>query len=61
VTKEFDLHSDVQPGAAFPDYELPDDERVPRKLSELQGDDRHRKIDPPILTAEVEDRLTNAE
>jgi peroxiredoxin len=26
-------------GDTFPDYELPDQEKVPRKLSELQGDD----------------------
>ena len=29
-------------------------------IGPLVGDDRHRKIDPPVLTAEVEDRLTNA-
>jgi peroxiredoxin len=38
------MRSDIQPGATFPDYELPDHERTPRKLSELQGDD------PMILT-----------
>ena len=38
------MRSDIQPGATFPDYELPDHESVPRKLSELQGDD------PLILT-----------
>ena len=32
------------PARTFPDYELPDHESVPRKLSELQGDD------PLILT-----------
>ena len=35
--------SSLEPGATLPDYELPDHERVPRKLSELQG------IDPMIL------------
>src|SRR4026209_2224392 len=32
------MRSDIQPGATFPDYELPDQESVPRRLSELQGD-----------------------
>ncbi|HWK17186.1 MAG TPA: redoxin domain-containing protein [Solirubrobacteraceae bacterium] len=32
------------PGSTFPDYELPDHENAPRRLSELQGDD------PMILT-----------
>ena len=36
--------SSLEPGATLPDYELPDHARVPRKLSELQGDD------PMILT-----------
>ena len=36
--------SSLEPGATLPDYELPDHESVPRKLSELQGDD------PMILT-----------
>ena len=31
--------SSLEPGATLPDYELPDHARVPRKLSELQGDD----------------------
>jgi hypothetical protein len=34
----------VAPGDTLPDYELPDHERVTRKLSEIQGDD------PMILT-----------
>ena len=38
------MRSDIQPGATFPDYELPDHTNVPRRLSELQGDD------PLILT-----------
>ena len=38
------MRSDIVPGATFPDYELPDHENVPRRLSELQGDD------PLILT-----------
>jgi peroxiredoxin len=38
------MRSDIQPGAPFPDYELPDHENVPRRLSEIQGDD------PLILT-----------
>jgi peroxiredoxin len=38
------MRPDIQPGATFPDYELPDHENVPRKLSDLQGDD------PLILT-----------
>src|ERR1700750_516861 len=38
------MRSDIVPGAALPDYELPDHESVPRRLSELQGDE------PVILT-----------
>ena len=38
------MRSDIAPGASFPDYELPDHEDVPRRLTELQGDD------PMILT-----------
>ena len=38
------MRSDITPGGTFPDYELPDHTDVPRKLSELQGDD------PLILT-----------
>src|ERR1700754_150920 len=38
------MRPDIVPGATLPDFELPDHERVPRKLSELQGDD------PLILT-----------
>jgi len=41
---EVEMRSDIAPGATFPDYELPDHETNPRKLSELQGDD------PLILT-----------
>ena len=38
------MRADIVPGGTFPDYELPDHTDVPRKLSELQGDD------PLILT-----------
>src|SRR4026208_682300 len=38
------MRSDIRPGATFPDYELPDQDRVTRRLSEIQGDD------PLILT-----------
>jgi peroxiredoxin len=38
------MRSDIAPGGTFPDYELPDHESVPRRLSELQG------ADPLILT-----------
>ncbi len=38
------MRSDIAPGGTFPDYELPDHENVPRKLSEIQGED------PLILT-----------
>jgi peroxiredoxin len=31
------VRPDIQPGAEFPDYELPDHEGIPRRLSELQG------------------------
>jgi peroxiredoxin len=33
------MRSDIAPGGVFPDYELPDHEKVTRTLSELQGDD----------------------
>ena len=38
------MRSDIAPGGTFPDYELPDHANIPRRLSELQGDD------PLILT-----------
>jgi len=38
------MRSDIVPGRAFPDYQLPDHTNTPRRLSELQGDD------PLILT-----------
>jgi peroxiredoxin len=38
------LRPDIKPGATFPDYQLPDHTKAPRRLSELQGDD------PLILT-----------
>jgi peroxiredoxin len=38
------MRDDIARGGTFPDYELPDHENVPRRLSELQGDD------PMILT-----------
>ena len=38
------MRSDIVPGGAFPDYQLPDHTGNLRKLSELQGDD------PLILT-----------
>src|ERR1041385_4713313 len=38
------MRSEIAPGSKFPDYELPDHENVPRRLSELQGDD------PLVLT-----------
>ena len=38
------MRPDIVPGAAFPDYELPDHTSTPRRLSEIQGDD------PLILT-----------
>jgi peroxiredoxin len=33
------MRSDIVPGAIFPDYELPDENGVRHRLSELQGDD----------------------
>lgn len=33
------MRADIQPGARFPDYQLPDHTGTQRKLSELQGDD----------------------
>ena len=38
------MRSDIVPGVAFPDYELPDHTSTRRRLSEMQGDD------PLILT-----------
>jgi len=38
------MRSDITPGGTFPDYELPDQDRVARTLSEIQGED------PLILT-----------
>src|SRR5512142_162894 len=38
------MRSDIAPGGTFPDYELPDHTKTPRRLSELQGED------PLILT-----------
>ena len=32
------MRPDMVPGATLPDYELPDHENVPRRLSEIQGD-----------------------
>src|SRR5450631_3275780 len=42
--QEQTMRGDIAPGGTFPDYELPDHENLPRKLSEIQGDD------PLILT-----------
>ena len=33
------MRADIVPGSTFPDYELPDHENVPRRLSGLQGED----------------------
>jgi peroxiredoxin len=33
------MRPDIVPGATFPDFELPDQDGVPRRLSALQGDD----------------------
>jgi peroxiredoxin len=33
------MRADIVPGSKFPDYELPDHEEEPRRLSQLQGDD----------------------
>src|SRR4051794_14482270 len=38
------MRPDIAPGGTFPDYELPDHTRTPRRLSQLQGED------PLILT-----------
>ena len=38
------MRPDITPGGTFPDYELPDQDRVTRTLSEIQGED------PLILT-----------
>jgi peroxiredoxin len=33
------MSNNLTPGATLPDFELPDDSGMPRRLSELQGDD----------------------
>jgi hypothetical protein len=33
------MRSDIAPGSRIPDYELPDHENVPRKLSDIEGED----------------------
>lgn len=33
------MHSDMVPGASFPDYELPGHTGTPRELSQLQGEE----------------------
>ncbi len=33
------MRPDIKPSAPFPDYELPDHDRVTRKLGEIQGED----------------------
>ena len=33
------MSRNLEPGATFPDFELPDENGVPRRLSEIQGDD----------------------
>jgi hypothetical protein len=33
------MRSDIAPGGVFTDFEPPGHENIPRKLSELQGDD----------------------
>ena len=33
------MRADIQPGATFPDYELPDQIGRKRRLSEIQGPD----------------------
>jgi peroxiredoxin len=33
------MRHDIAPGRSFPDYELPDHTKTPRRLSALQGDD----------------------
>lgn len=33
------MRADITPGATLPDYKLPDQDGVPRRLSELQGDE----------------------
>ena len=38
------MRPDIVPGGIFPDYALPDHEKNPRRLSEIQGDD------PMVLT-----------
>jgi len=44
------MRSDIVPGAAFPDYELPDHTNTLRKFSQLQGDDP--LILPSLFAAE---------
>jgi peroxiredoxin len=39
LREEVPVRSDIQPGARFPDFELPDQRGERRRLSALQGDD----------------------
>ncbi len=39
INEEEVMRSDIVPGAAFPDFELPDETGRGRRLSEIQGND----------------------
>jgi hypothetical protein len=47
------MRSDIVPGGTFPDCELPGRTNVPRRLSQLQGDD-------PLRVATIATRLGQA-
>ena len=38
------MRADISPGGTFPDYELPDHTSIPRKLSQLQGEELRRDL-----------------
>jgi hypothetical protein len=40
------MRPDIAPGGTLPDFELPDHTKTPRRLNELQGEDR---LNPPDL------------
>ena len=45
------VRSDIAPGGIFPDYELPDHENVPRRLSESSVEDLRRDL--RAVTSEI--------
>ena len=42
-TEEHPMSKNLEPGMTFPDFELPDENGVMHRLSDLQGDDVARR------------------